>query len=183
VTIITEKTMNSYFLGLITLLLSINSQAQKLATKDVISFTLPKHSKSLTNVKRTANTVINKRSNIERRKDGTGELYEVDNVLIFVNAVIGETESNHLGIGRINDLLNTKLKWVKWTVGEIHTLNNYEYYTSTYEYPEDPKTYVLLHAVDKAHTKALSGSAEYLKTDKEKGEKVLNDFLKSMKFK
>jgi len=175
--------MNRYFLGLITLLLSITAQAQKPATKDVISFTLPKHSKNLTNVRRAANTVINNNSNIERRKDGTGELYEVDSVLIFVNAMVGETESNHLEMGRAADLLNTKLKWIKWTVGEIQTLNNYEYYTSTYEYPEDPKTYVLFYAVDKAHTKALSGSAEYLQTDRKKGEKVLNDFLKSMKFK
>jgi len=88
-----------------------------------------------------------------------------------------------MSIARANSLTHTKVKGIKWTVGEIQTLNNYEYYTSTYEYPEDPKTYVLFYAVDKDHTKGLSGSVEYLQTDKKIGEKVLNDFLKSMKFK
>jgi len=183
VAIIAKKTMNRYFLGLITLLLPITTQAQKLATKDVIDFTLPKQSKNITKVKRAANTTVNEHSNIDTRNEEIGEAYQIDNVLIFVNAVVGETENNYMSIARANSLTHTKVKGIKWTVGEIQTLNNYEYYTSTYEYPEDPKTYVLFYAVDKDHTKGLSGSVEYLQTDKKIGEKVLNDFLKSMKFK
>ncbi len=124
-----------------------------------------------------------KLSVIQNNKDKNGDLFQIENVLVLINVQKGTLEQDRLEKARINFKSDSQLVKIPYDISEIISLNNFKYVQASYEYPDDPVRYVLFYAVNNNHTMALSGAAEFPKSDRKHGECVLSAFLKTMKFK
>jgi hypothetical protein len=72
---------------------------------------------------------------------------------------------------------------VKWAFDPIKELNNFIYLKGMCRYRKDPIYYVKILAVNKSYTIQMVAYIEYDEKDKQIGDKVVQDFLKSVKFK
>lgn len=175
--------MKTIVIGFLAMLLSNCVIPQKSATNKTIAFTAPKKSERRTNVKDLDGGYFRSHGILKHTNLSRGLLYDVGKGKLFVTAANGDNKKDFLMVMREDMLSDNNHGFMKWTFDEIKELNNFIYLKGNCRYRNDPFNYVTILAVDKLYTRQMVAYIEYDEKDQEEGDKMVQDFLKSVKFK
>jgi hypothetical protein len=175
--------MKKILIGLVAMLLSNCAISQTSPTSEKIIFSVPSAAKK--RIKPVENTSKSFKNHgfVNLADLKSGMLYDIGNIKFFVEAADSENKSDFLTVIRESLLDQNNSGVLKWTIDPIKELNNFIYLKGTCKYAEDPTSYVTILAVDKTYTRQMRAFIEYDEKDKQAGDKVVQDFLKSVKFK
>jgi len=156
--------------------------AQKTIVSDKLSYKLPKSAESISATSRLKPDKPDKYSIIQtNNKSGTA--FQIDDISFLVHSSEGTLLKNFLPDLRKSLNYDKQMSSSTYKIQEITKLNNFSYLLYTYKFSTSNKEYLMLFAVDDSYTKVLSAVAEYDEHDSTKAEKIVNDFIKSIKFK
>ncbi|SDM70647.1 hypothetical protein SAMN05421813_12046 [Daejeonella rubra] len=154
------------------------NQGQVVPINEIVSFSLPSGSVELTLEKRESAKKPGKKSeiNIDKTK---GSLFKVNESFFILTGGVGNMSANFLEEHKrgFDDLLKKRPNYNS----VIKKFNNYQVFIMTYDGADF--SYVRFTAVNNNRDSALGGVFEYDKTDKDKVGKIVDDFLKGLKFK
>ncbi|WP_449435679.1 hypothetical protein [Pedobacter steynii] len=104
-------------------------------------------------------------------------------MFLSINGATGEWKSDVLenrikGLAEMNSWAPTKIFTTK-----IDTFNNYKVLLVNYEYKNQEIGKYIFYSLSKNNKKVLNGTLEYLVADREKATEIVNNIIKSIKFK
>ena len=146
--------------------------------KEIVTFSLPSGSTELTLEKAKSIKKPGKKSEINIDQT-TGSLFKVNESLLMLTGGIGNMSATFLEEHKrgFDDLMKKRANYNS----AIKKFNNYQVFIVTYDGADF--SYVRFTAVNNNRDSALGGVVEHPKTDKDKVGKIVDDFLKGLKFK
>lgn len=168
---------------------SYTIKAQEKSFDKIVSFSLPKDIEKTD--KENLESFINKRKNSQiDLKTNRGNLYKTGNILIQFNAGSVKIEKNADGSNRkllqdqkrFYDDYATQISTQKNYSSVIKAINNYTVLITNYDNVES-YSYFLLYGVNNSNDKTFTIRLEYKKEDETKASKIVELFLKNMRFK
>jgi hypothetical protein len=164
--------------------ISHHSFSQKIISTDKIIYKVPKRTVDLSNAQLSKLKQISSNGDIIRDKKPNKNLIQIDNVLISTRVANFVNKPDHLETLRTSFSYDSTIApSIKFKIGEVKKLKTSEYLIVEYEYKTDSKTYVLFYADNHAHTKALSGAAEFPQNERHKSLEIIQTFITNLKFK
>ena len=161
----------------------LSAMGQQTPLSDIVNITLPKGAEKLTKEKLRATTISDAINSGIDTKKGKGDFYKTNSILMQLNGGYVPVKIDYLeqlqgGLEAMYSLSGDLPPDYK---SEIKAINNYRVFVVQYD-SESSHVYRFF-AVNNTHTNALNGIMEFYISKKDKETAILDEMLKSIKFK
>ena len=159
------------------------AMGQQTPLSDIVNITLPKGAEKLTKEKLRATTISDAINSGIDTKKGKGDFYKTNSILMqlnggYVPVKIDYIEQLQGGLKAMSSLSGDLPPNYK---SEIKAINNYR--VLVVQYDSESLHVYRFFAVNNTHTNALNGIMEFNISEKDKETAILDEMLKSIKFK
>lgn len=177
--------MKCVFISFLAIILFQKLHAQRVISTDKIVFTVPSKTIDITSVRSSKFEKLSQKFILAGRKVHEGEkLLEIGEMIFSISADNHETTENYLKDLRESYFYEASLlSKRKYKISKLKSQNNFKYFTSTYEDPNDEGVYIIYFLANNTKTKIVIGAAEYPKTSTKVSGRNFDSIINSLKFK
>lgn len=168
---------------IIGILYCFTAMSQQISMSDIVSIKLPKGIEKLTKEKFRSTVMSSAQRSAIDTKIGKGDFYKLNRGLMVLYSIQGITPKNYLeqaanGLKAMSSLSGDLPPNYK---SEIKAINNYR--VLVVQYDSESLHVYRFFAVNNTHTNSLNGIMEFNISEKDKETAILDEMLKSIKFK
>ncbi|WP_316769429.1 hypothetical protein [Pedobacter frigiditerrae] len=173
--------MKKIFTLTVLMICCIITYAQKEIVENIVSIDLPKDMEKLNKQDKSLYFKNHKNTRLIAGDKFNGLTYKFGDILFQINADSGKLENDHVERAKMaQDNLNSQIPGQKYS-SELKTINKNKIALFTTEKPE--YNYYRIIATNETNNKIIVARMEYKKEDEIKAKKILDYFLKNLKFK